>query len=586
MAQHRIEKLLATYVPLPMCIINYNGKVTRASGKIDEVFIYDGIRDADIFALTGIKLEEYQKAAKGEKKLMLSRNDKTFRMQVLPVSEEENASLAIYFLDVTGYESLKAKYNDERTCIGIIHVDNYDELKASNSDEMRLTILTEADRKIRQWCLKINASVHNQKDHIYFVIFENQYLEKMIENKFGILDDIRSIESESDFPVTLSVGIGAGGKNLAQTHQFAQDAMDLALGRGGDQAVIKRGSRIEYFGGKMKTVEKSNKGKSRIVAHALRQLIDQSSRVMIMGHRYPDMDAFGAALGIYRIAAARNKEAHIIINAYNETLHEVYTLAKESEAYSFINNEKAIAMSDKETLMVILDTHRPSLVECPELFGITDRIAVIDHHRRAEESIENATLAYMETYASSTCELVTEILQYSLDKKGISKFEAEALLAGITVDTNRFSVKTGVRTFEAASWLRRSGADTSSVKRYFQSDVEAFKLRANTIVNARISERGFAYSICEGIHPDMQIINAQAADELLAIKGVIASFVAGVAEGGKTVISARSLGEINVQALMEKLGGGGHLTTAGAQVDVSPEEALDLIRRETEKIEE
>lgn len=583
MAEKRIEKLLAAYVPIPMCIINSNGKVTRASGKIDEVFKYDGIKDADIFALTGIKFADFLKSAKGEKNLILDRNDKKFKIQVSSIGEEEDSSFALYFIDVTNYETLKVKYNDEKSCMAIINVDNFDELTSNNSDEMRLSIISNVDKTIRQWCLKINASITKHKEHMYLIVFENQYMEKLVESKFPILDDIRGIETEADFPVTLSIGIGVGGKTPAQTDQYAVDALDLALGRGGDQAVVKKGSKIEYYGGKMQTVEKGNKGKSRIVAHALRQLIDQSSKVLIMGHKYPDMDSFGSALGVFRIAAARNREVHIIINAFNETLQEVYSLARGKETYSFINNEKALALVDKETLVVVLDTHRPSLVECQELLTETDRIAVIDHHRRAEESIENATLAYMEPYASSTSELVTEILQYSLEKKSIIKFEAEALLAGITVDTNRFSVKTGVRTFEAASWLRRSGADTTSVKRYFQTDVESFKLRANAIVNAKISKEGIAYSVCEGFHPDMQVINAQAADELLAIKGVRASFVAGTSEIGKTVISARSLGEINVQTVMEKLGGGGHLTTAGAQVEIVPEEALAYIQKEMKK---
>ena len=580
MAEKRIEKLLAAYVPIPMCIINSNGKVTRASGKIDEVFKYDGIKDADIFALTGIKFADFLKSAKGEKNLILDRNDKKFKIQVSSIGEEEDSSFGLYFIDVTNYETLKVKYNDEKPCIATINVDNFDELTSNNSDETRLSIISNVDKTIRQWCLKINASITKHKEHMYFIVFENQYMEKLVESKFPILDDIREIETDADFPVTLSIGIGVGGKTPAQTDQYATDALDLALGRGGDQAVVKKGSKIEYYGGKMQTVEKGNKGKSRIVAHALRQLIDQSSKVLIMGHKYPDMDSFGSALGIFRIAAARNKEAHIIINAYNETLQEVYSLAREKETYSFINNEKALALVDKETLVVVLDTHRPSLVECQELLEETDRIALIDHHRRAEDSIENATLAYMEPYASSTSELVTEILQYSLEKKSIVKFEAEALLAGITVDTNRFSVKTGVRTFEAASWLRRSGADTTSVKRYFQTDVESFKLRANAIVSAKISEEGIAYSVCEGFHPDMQVISAQAADELLTIKGVRASFVAGTSEIGKTVISARSLGEINVQTVMEKLSGGGHLTNAGAQVEIVPEEALAYIQKE------
>jgi len=580
MAEKRIEKLLAAYVPIPMCIINSNGKVTRASGRIDEVFKYDGIKDADIFALTGIKFTDFLKSAKGEKNLILARNDKKFKIQVSGIGAEADTSFGLYFIDITNYETLKIKYNDEKPCMATINVDNFDELTSSNSDEMRLSIISNVDKTIRQWCLKINASITKHKEHMYLIVFENQYMEELVESKFPILDDIREIETEADFPVTLSIGIGVGGKTPAQTDQYASDALDLALGRGGDQAVVKKGSKIEYYGGKMKTVEKGNKGKSRIVAHVLRQLIDQSSKVLIMGHKYPDMDSFGSALGVFRIAAARNKEAHIIMNAYNETLQEVYSLAREKETYSFINNEKALDLIDKETLVVVLDTHRPSLVECQELLTQTDRIAVIDHHRRAEESIENATLAYMEPYASSTSELVTEILQYSLEKKTIIKFEAEALLAGITVDTNRFSVKTGVRTFEAASWLRRSGADTTSVKRYFQTDVESFKLRANAIVSAKISEEGIAYSVCEGFHPDMQVISAQAADELLTIKGVRASFVAGTSEIGKTVISARSLGEINVQTVMEKLSGGGHLTNAGAQVEIVPEEALAYIQKE------
>ena len=347
MTQRRIEKVLATYVPIPMCIINSNGKVTRASGKIDEVFKYDGIKDADIFALTGIKLPDFIKASNGEKNLLLNRNDKTFKVQVQCMGDAEDNSLAIYFIDVTNYENLKIKYNDEKACMGVVTIDNFDELISNNSDKMRLSIVSDVDKKIRSWCSKINASISMQKENVYFVVFENKYLDKLIETKFSVLDDIREIESEADFPVTLSMGIGAGGKSFNQTDQYAQDALDLALGRGGDQAVVKKGGKIEYYGGKMKTVEKGNKGKSRIVAHALKQLIDQSSKVLIMGHKYPDMDAFGAALGIYRIANARNKETHIIINAFNETLNEVYDLAKESDAYSFINNEKALNIVDK-----------------------------------------------------------------------------------------------------------------------------------------------------------------------------------------------------------------------------------------------
>lgn len=575
--EKRIETLLSSYVPLPMCIINQQGKVTRASKKIDDVFKYDGIRDADIFALTGIKNGEFFAEDANEKFLTLSRNEKIFRIQVEQIGSEEQKRAIIYFYDITSHEVLKNMYKGEHICMASINVDNYDELTSSTSEEKRLSLSSEIDKTVRQWAARGNAFITRHKESMYVMVFENSYLEKLLENKFAILDDIREIETEADFPITLSIGIGAGGKNPAQTDQYAVAALDLALGRGGDQAVVKKGSKIEYFGGKMQTVEKGNKGKSRIIAHAIRQLIDQSSKVIIMGHRNPDMDSFGSALGLHRIVANRNKDAYIVINSYFETLAEIYNQAKETETYNFINSEKAISMMDKETLLVVLDTHRPSLVECRDLLELTEKIVVIDHHRKAEEWIENATLYYMEPYASSTSELVTEILQYSGDKKNVAKLEVEGLLAGISMDTNRFAVKTGVRTFEAASWLRRSGADTTAVKRFFQTDLQEFKIKATAIANANMKENGIAYSISEGNHPDIQVINAQAADELLSIKGVRASFVAGTDEKGITVISARSLGQMNMQLIMEKLGGGGHLTTAGAQVKCSPREALEKI---------
>ena len=580
MAERRMEKLIAAYTPFPMCIVNPQGKVTRASAGIGEVFIYDGIRGADIFALTGIKLPEFIKEAKGEKALTLSRNEKTFRIKVVFLDEdEETAPLAIYFNDITNYDNLKEMYNNERMCMAVVNVDNFDELSSSTGVEKQLTVTSEIDKTIRQWAAKMRASVTRFKDHLYMLVFEYVSCEKMVESKFSILDDIRLIETEADFPVTLSIGIGASGKSPVEIEQFAQDALDLALGRGGDQAVIKKGSRIEYYGGKMQTVEKSNKGKSRVIAHALKQLIDQSDRVIVMGHKNPDMDSFGAALGIFRIAANIGKEAYIVVDSYNEALTEIYKQAKAIGIYHLINNEKAKSLADKDSLLVIVDTHRPSITECPELFQLVEKVAVIDHHRKAEEFIEAPILSYMESYASSTSELVTEMLQYSGDKKNVAKFEVEALLAGITVDTNRFAVKTGVRTFEAASWLRRSGADTTAVKRFFQTDQSAFMLRAACIANAKILDCNIAMSICEGEHTDAQIINSQAADELLTIKGIKASFVAGTDADGRTVISARSLGEVNVQIIMEKFGGGGHLTTAGAQVDIPPEEALEKLEQ-------
>lgn len=574
----RIEKLLSAYTPIPLCIINPQGKVSMANSCIDEVFIYDGIKDADIFALTGIKHSEIIEAAKNKKALTLSRNDKTFKLLPSFIGKGEVVSIAIYFLDMTNYEKLKVLHNGERICIAIVNVDNFDELTKSTGEEAQMAISSEIDRVIRHWGTKMEAAITRYKEHLYILTFERIHYEKLIETKFPILDDIRKIETEADFPVTLSIGIGVGGKSPAETDQYAMDALDLALGRGGDQAVVKNVRKIEYYGGKMQTVEKGNKGKSRIIAHALKQLIEQSSKVLIMGHRNPDMDCFGAALGINRIAVTVNKDAYIIINGYNEALSEIYKTAKEVGDYQFINSEKAISLADENTLVVVLDTHRPSLVECPELLTSMEKVVVIDHHRKAEESIENMTLAYMEPYASSTSELVTEIVQYSGEKRALSKMDAEALLAGITVDTNRFGVKTGVRTFEAASWLRRCGADTTAVKKYFQADLESFKIRAKCIAGAQFIDGGIAMSVCQGKNPNAQIVNSQVADELLTIRGIKASFVTGQNEFGKTVVSARSLGDINVQIIMEKLGGGGHLNTAGAQVNTGPEETLEILK--------
>lgn len=573
----RIEKLLCAYSPVPLCIISPQGKVSMTSPKIDEVFIYDGIEGADVYALIGLKYTEILEAAREQRTLTISRNQKIFKMMMSFIGEGELASIAVYFVDFTNYETLKLLHNQERVCMAMVNVDNFDELVANNSESAKLTLSVQIEKLIRTWAARMNACMIQYKEHLYLMVFEYKHYEKQAELKFPVLDEIRELETESDFPVTLSIGVGLGGKNPAEIEEYAADALDIALGRGGDQAVVKNINKIEYYGGKLQTVEKSNKGKSRVIAHALRQLIKQSSKVLIMGHRNPDMDCFGAAIGIYRIAASIEKKAHIIINGYNEALTAIYQAARETEDYSFINSEKAIAMRDEDTLIVVLDTHRVGLVECPELLD-SEKIVVIDHHRKAEESITNMVLSYMEPYASSTSELVTEIIQYSGQKKMLSKMDAEALLAGITVDTNRFAVKTGVRTFEAASWLRRSGADTAAVKKYFQSDLESFKIRAKCIANAQFLDDGIAMSICQGRNPNAQIVNSQVADELLTVQGIRATFVAGQNEHGKTVVSARSLGEVNVQVIMEKLGGGGHLNTAGAQVEMTPEETLGKLK--------
>lgn len=577
MSEILLEKGIFSHIPLPMCVVNDKGKIVSANKHISDVFIYDGIKNADFFALTGIKTASLRESGEGEQYRLLERNGKQFRLQTELIEEADEERLLVFFYDVTNFENLKDRYNDEKICVCRINIDNYDELVASTPPEKRMGISTKVDSTIRQRASKICGSINRLSNSQYIMYFQNAYVSSMIENKFSILDEVRQIETEADFPMSLSIGIGIGGKNLVATEEYANAALDLALGRGGDQAVIKRGSKIEYYGGKMQTVEKGNKGKSRVVAHALKQLIQQSKRVIIMGHTNPDMDCFGAALGIFRLCIMYGREAYIVLNEINDSLEAIYKQAKSTETYNFINNKKAESITDKETLVVLVDTHRPSYAEAPQLFAMTDKIVVIDHHRRAEDCIDNATLSYIESYASSAAELVSEILQYAAPKKTLVKLEAEALLAGMTIDTNRFAVKTGVRTFEAAAWLRRAGADTTEVKRFFQVNLEDFRVRAKAIAAAEFHENGIATSVSEGCNEGAQVLNSQVADELLNIQGVRASFVAGRTESGKTVISARSLGELNVQVIMEKLGGGGHLTTAGAQVDCSPQEVIEKV---------
>ena len=582
------EKVRSDYIPLPSCIVNGSGKVVHSS-NIDEVFLYDGIKDADIFALTNIRYTAFVEAAQAKTTLPLNRNEKFFK--VMPVflteeTDEEESMLSLFFIDITEQETIKRIYRDERLCTAVINVDNFDELLEGTSAEKRLILTTQIDKTIRQWALKLNAEVIQYKEFRYYLMMYNKSCDKLIENKFSILDEVREIETEVDFPATLSIGIGLNGKTPTQTGTYAREALDLALGRGGDQTVVKNVNKIEYYGGKSRTVEKGNKGKSRIVAHAMLPLIEQSNKVVVMGHRIPDMDAFGAALGIHRMAAVRNRDTYIVINEVSEALSILYTLAKETGMYNFINEEKAMELVDEQTLLVVVDTHRPTYVDCPLLLSKTKNIVVIDHHRRTEDCIENAVLTYMESYASSACELITEMLQYSGDKKSLEKLEVEALLAGITMDTNRFSVKTGVRTFEAASWLRRAGADTTEVKRFFQTTPDAIMLKAKSISNAQFHEDGIVISKRDDVCSDAQILNSQIADELLSVKGVTASFVLSCDSSGRTVVSARSLGEVNVQVIMEELGGGGHLSAAGAQTDLSADETearlLEIIYRRKE----
>lgn len=569
--------------PLPICIVDKKGFVewyNRSFGDLiqQENLLYREISEV----LSSFKLKEVlDKAAAGDP-VQFTIHDRVYRVVTGDDTGDENDDMFVfYFLDITEYENLKKTYRDEKTCSVRIFIDNYEELMVRASDETRSVLSTEVDKRIKQFAKKNMAPLVKYDDDKYYVVMDDKHLRNNMEGKFTVLDDVREIATDQDLPVSLSIGVGAGGKDFQQNHDFSQAAIELALGRGGDQAVVKRSDDVSYFGGRLQTVEKRNKGKSRIMAHALVRILEESSNVLIMGHRNPDMDAFGAAVGMFAFAKKFDKPVHIVMDYVGESLMSLYEYVRDNGSFDIIGPEAALAMAKEDTLLIIVDTHNPVYTESPELVEKVSKKVVIDHHRKMEMSIQNPVLYYMESYASSTCELITEMLQYIGDKSVVSKVVADALLSGITLDTKHFTSQSGVRTFEAASFLRGVGADTAKVRSFFQVDPDLFRVKAKAILDADLIKAGgtcVALSKCEGKSENIGLITAQTADEMLEIKGVKAALAMGSTPQGEIMVSARSIGDINVQVLMEKLGGGGHLNTAGAQLKMSMEEAESRIR--------
>lgn len=488
--------------------------------------------------------------------------------------------LILYFIDITQFVELKKSYADEKITTGIIVIDNYDDLMQSMEDANRPQMLAEIDKRVVQWMFHTNGIIKKYERDKYLLLFEYKYMKELEEKKFEVLDAVKEINVGNKIPVTLSLGFGLSGRNPSENFHSAAAAIDVALGRGGDQVVIKNGDAFSFFGGKTRELEKRTKVKARVIAYALRELIDQSQYVFIMGHENADIDSLGASLGLYRVVRNRGRDAYIILNKVNPTIESLVAKIQKSADYEnlFISRNEALDMINKKTLLIIVDTHRPSFTEMPELIGSAGQVAVIDHHRRGADYIQDTVLTYQETYASSTCELVTEILQYIDEKLRLSPVEAEALFAGIVVDTKNFTFKTGVRTFEAASYLRRQGVDTVAVKQLFQNDLMTYSNISNVVRSAEVLNGEIAISLCPPGIKNAQLIAAKAADELLNLSGIYAAFVL-CNVGNEVWISGRSLGEINVQMILEKLGGGGHLTVAGAQLtDITPEDAKDKLK--------
>ncbi len=564
--------------PLLLCVIDRNFKVQWTNTAFEH--IASGRED-----LSEMMLKEDLRTLFDEPgaKLKVRLEDKVYSVSASEVSETERDYRMLFFRDITVEETVKIKFYDSLVCLAYVNIDNMDEILQATPVENRSRIAAQIDEVIYGWAKEVDASVFPMNDGRYALIFKNKYLQTLKANDFPILSRIRSIETDADFPPSLSIGMGIGEARLSQLQQTATEALELALGRGGDQVVVRdEKGETEYFGGTLPSVEKRNKGRSRVMAHALMNLMRDADRVLIMGHSRPDMDCFGSSIGLYALARNVGSDCYIVLENPGDGIEAILRAAMEqttedgSPAYRIVDHETAMALLTSKTLLVMTDHHRAALTEDRELLEAAKNVAVIDHHRKAVDAVENTVLSFTESYASSASELVSEMLQYSGEFGNIERFEADALLAGISLDTRHFTANTGVRTFEAASWLKRCGADTASVKEFFRVDLSFYQKKTNVIANAEVLSNGVAVAYTKDIDPAMQVIVSQAADELLTMKGVDAAVAAG-RNGSVTLVSARSNGRYNMQTLMEKLGGGGRRDAAAVQLDVSPEEAISQV---------
>jgi len=583
--------------PFPLIIMETDGNVVWKSSKFVSEFANIDMNSLINDLMFELKAEIGNKEQQKDTNILktVNINKKTYKMigkfvKSKKYNKNQKEYMAIlYFINETEKIKLQKEYNDSKSCVGIIMIDNYEENMQMLESEEKAQYVAEIDKNIYEWTNDTNGVLIKSDRDRYIYIFEQRYLEKIKEDKFSILDKIKEIDPKQKVQFTLSIAISNEGKNDKDKYKSAQTAMDIVLGRGGDQAVIRQNDIYKFFGGRTQEVEKRTKVKARVVAHALENLIKESSKVMIMGHTNPDIDAMGSAIGIYRLAKSLDKNAYIIASN-PPALQNFRESLKEEPEYEdvIITKEVAEENIDEDTLLVVVDTHKVNYVESEEALKKASKIVIIDHHRRSADYIENATLTFQEVYASSAAELVTELLQYAEVNVELKKIEAEALYAGIMMDTKSFTFKTGVRTFEAAAYLRKCGVDIIRVKKWFQSDLESFNKIADIVKKAEIVNDSIAIALCDDTKSkDVSLLCAKAADELLTISDVTASFVLGDT-GDKICISGRSIGDINVQVILEKLGGGGHITLAGAQVEgMTMEEAKqELIIRINEYFSE
>lgn len=536
-------------------------------------------RGDEIFSEMDVTFEERDFHVKMRK---ISLREMALNSDIIEAENYDGYLIALYFFDETALKIALREIDDQSLAVGLIYLDNYDEALESVEEVRRSLLIALIDRKVNKYISTFDGISKKLEKDKYLIIMRKSAVAQLKESRFDLLEDVKTVNIGNEMAVTLSIGMGLDGLTYAQNYEFARNAIDLALGRGGDQAVVKTPENVTYYGGKSQQVEKNTRVKARVKAQALREIITGKDRVIIMGHRLADIDSFGSAIGIYRIAKTLEKKAHIVLTDVTTSIRPFVQLFQESPDYEddmIINAATALELAESNSVLVVVDVDKPSITECPELLKSCKSIVVLDHHRRGAETIENATLSYVEAYASSACEMVSEILQYIGDNIKIRPDEADCMYSGIMIDTNNFMTKTGVRTFEAAAFLRRNGADVTRVRKLFREDANEYKARADAVSQAEIYRNAFAISICTS--EDLQsptVVGAQAANELLNIKGVKASFVLTDYQN-QIFVSARSIDEVNVQIIMERLGGGGHMNIAGCQMeDVSLVEAIAIVK--------
>lgn len=554
----------------------YHKSISTLISEIDKTTLPSSVSETETFA--HFENRDYRVSMK-----KVSMAQMLSQFEAVDFDESDGYLIACFMFDETSLNTVSRELDEQKLACGLIYLDNYDEALESVEEVRRSLLIALIDRKINKYFSNMDAIVKKLEKDKYLVVMQKKYLKSITENRFDILEDVKTVNIGNELAVTLSIGFGVETGSFIKNYEYARTAIDLALGRGGDQAIVKQPDEISYYGGKSQKTEKSTRVKARVKAHALREIIAGTDKIIIMGHKIIDVDAFGAAIGIYRIAKTFGKKVHIVVDDVTTSIKPLMDSVMSDDNHEenlFLSNMQAIEAVAAGTTLVVVDVNKPSFTECPELLKRCSSVVVLDHHRQGAEKIENATLSYIEPYASSASEMVAEILQYISDNVRLTAIEADCLYSGMMIDTNNFMTKTGVRTFEAAAYLRRNGADITRVRKLFRDDVSDYKARAEIVRNAEVFDESYAISVAPYIGSEVAsptVIGAQAANELLNINGIKASFV--ITEYQEQVyISARSIDEVNVQLIMERMGGGGHMNIAGAQLkDMTPDEAKNIL---------